>query len=75
MHKCNRNLHGMRNFNVATGSHETFGWSQVQWVQASQSIGLASHAINLGRAELRGSGPKETSSSLISTILKRGKFT
>ena len=24
---------------------------------------------------LRGSGPKETSSSLISTILKRGKFT
>ena len=41
--------------------------------RASQSTGLASHAINLGRAELHGSGPKETSSSLTSTI-HDGKF-
>ena len=75
MYKCNRNLHGMRNLMLPLEATKLSADPKFSEFKPLKALALASHAINLGRAELCGSGPKETSSSLISIILKRGKFT
>ena len=67
--KCYRNLHDMSSLMLPlVATKLSGGWSQVQWVQASS-------CNKFRKSSVHGSGPKETSSSLTSSILKHGKFT
>ena len=60
--KCYRNLHDMSNLMLPlVATKLSAGWSQVQWVQASSRS-------KFRKSSVHGSGPKETSSSLTSTI-------